>query len=418
MLHAATMHRSTTAPIPEKEMTKAMRVKKELWNLEQEIVASLVQVEEDPPIDTSVIGDNSLFQLIRDDRKEVFSFSSRPELYGGVDVSFPSDGDDSQSVAVYVIVDKRSMKVVYHDHEYFSLEVPYIPTYLAFREIRPLEILVHRQVERRPDLTPMAILVDGNGILHPRHAGIACFLGTRTNIPTVGIGKSLLYEGGWTRENLSDALDRFLRDVHEVIDQNPETLAPQLSRYRGLIVKKMGGLDPTNASVSVVSTGTGSTSVGATPDSKSISIEVSAVQFDRHGCNVGREHDEGEHVSGDDGANRMQMLQDLAPFCNGIAIPLQGRDGDKRFPVLGCAIIGHGGQLASAAKSQPFSGSSKAIFVSVGHRLSLPKAALIAASLSLARIPEPVRQADLYGRELMRQQSKKQPQSKPLVKLP
>ena len=137
------------------------------------------------------------------------------------------------------------MKVVYHDHEFFTLNVPYIPTYLAFREIHPLEKLVHKQVQQRPEITPQAILVDGNGILHPRHAGIACFLGTRTNIPTIGIGKSLLYEGGWTRENLADNLDTFLKDVCDVIHQNPTTLAQQLQRYRGCILKKISGQDPT-----------------------------------------------------------------------------------------------------------------------------------------------------------------------------
>jgi deoxyinosine 3'endonuclease (endonuclease V) len=389
-------------------MSRTATVQKEIWNLEQEIVASMVQVDADPPVDTLVIGDNPLFQVIRDDHKDVFSFSTRPELYGGVDVSFPTR-DDDQAVAVYVIIDKRTMAVVYHDHEYFSLAIPYIPTYLAFREIQPLQLLVHRQAQRRPDLTPLAILVDGNGILHPRHAGIACFLGTRTNIPTIGIGKSLLYEGGWTRDNVADALDQFLEEVRDAIGQNPQTLAPQLSRFRGLILKRVGEQDPTNSSVSGASSNS-SVDSASNINSNGATRGASAFSVDQTRRNPSREEDEEEHNSGMEGdkAKRVQMLQDLAPFGNGIAIPLKGAADDKRFPVLGCAMVGHGGQIASASNSQQFSGSSKPIFVSVGHRLSLPKAAQIAASLSLARIPEPVRQADLYGRRLMLLQAKSQ----------
>ncbi len=36
------------------------------------------------------------------------------------------------------------------------------------------------------------LFVDGNGILHPRRAGIASHLGVLTNLRTVGVGKKLL----------------------------------------------------------------------------------------------------------------------------------------------------------------------------------------------------------------------------------
>ena len=49
-------------------------------------------------------------------------------------------------------------------------------------------MLIEKQVKEKPQFTPRAILVDGNGIFHPRKAGIACFVGVRTGIPTIGIG--------------------------------------------------------------------------------------------------------------------------------------------------------------------------------------------------------------------------------------
>ncbi len=66
-----------------------------------------------------------------------------------------------------------------------STNFPYIPTYLAFREIPCiLKVLEYYR--------PSMLLVDGNGILHPRKMGIATHLGIIAEIPTIGIAKSLL----------------------------------------------------------------------------------------------------------------------------------------------------------------------------------------------------------------------------------
>jgi deoxyribonuclease V len=37
------------------------------------------------------------------------------------------------------------------------------------------------------------VLVDGTGILHPRHAGIASHLGVVVDLPTIGVTKKLLW---------------------------------------------------------------------------------------------------------------------------------------------------------------------------------------------------------------------------------
>lgn len=164
---------------------------------------------------------------------------NRHYYFGGVDVGFPNpppssnrsdENENPMAVATYVIIDVRTMKVVYCDHEWIPMSdlPPYISTFLAFREIQFLERLVRKQMSSRTELTPFAILVDGNGIFHPRRAGIACFLGVRTGIPTIGIGKTLLYiennEKGdddennddayrWTRSKLDNHIDIVLADV-------------------------------------------------------------------------------------------------------------------------------------------------------------------------------------------------------------
>ena len=53
---------------------------------------------------------------------------------------------------------------------------PYIPGYLAFREVRFLLELLAELREAAPHLYPDAILVDGNGVLHPNRFGLACHL--------------------------------------------------------------------------------------------------------------------------------------------------------------------------------------------------------------------------------------------------
>ncbi len=68
-----------------------------------------------------------------------------------------------------------------------DVRFPYIPSYLSFREMPPLIELLE-DIEQKPDI----LMVDGNGIMHPRGIGLASHLGLETKTPTVGVAKSLL----------------------------------------------------------------------------------------------------------------------------------------------------------------------------------------------------------------------------------
>ncbi|MCF0050330.1 deoxyribonuclease V [Dyadobacter sp. LJ53] len=64
---------------------------------------------------------------------------------------------------------------------------PYVPGYLAFREI-PALLKVYEQFPVKPD----CIMFDGNGILHKRRLGIATHFGVLTDTVTLGCAKKKL----------------------------------------------------------------------------------------------------------------------------------------------------------------------------------------------------------------------------------
>src|SRR5437879_6838091 len=78
------------------------------------------------------------------------------------------------------------------------VRMPYIPGLLSFREI-PCILGAFARLREQPDL----VMVDGQGIAHPRYLGIASHLGLWLDLPTIGCAKSIL-RGHYDEKALSE----------------------------------------------------------------------------------------------------------------------------------------------------------------------------------------------------------------------
>jgi deoxyribonuclease V len=108
-----------------------------------------------------------------------------PHFIAGVDISIRR-GQEMATGSV-VVLSYPSLEIVETRVARGRLDFPYIPGLLSFREI-PLTLAAFEQLSITPDL----ILVDGQGIAHPRRIGLASHLGLVLEIPTIGCAKSLL----------------------------------------------------------------------------------------------------------------------------------------------------------------------------------------------------------------------------------
>ncbi|KAG6706324.1 hypothetical protein I3842_07G218300 [Carya illinoinensis] len=87
---------------------------------------------------------------------------------GGVDVSFSKE-DPSVACGTLVVLDIQNLQVVYEDFAIVTIDVPYVPGFLAFREAPILlELLQRLKKKDASPFYPQLLMVDGNGILHPR----------------------------------------------------------------------------------------------------------------------------------------------------------------------------------------------------------------------------------------------------------
>ena len=108
-----------------------------------------------------------------------------PRFVAGVDLS-PPDATGEATAAV-VLLELPALSIVEVRLHRGRPAFPYVPGLLSFREA-PLVLGALAMLSTTPDV----ILVDGQGMAHPRRFGLACHLGLLNGVPTIGCAKSIL----------------------------------------------------------------------------------------------------------------------------------------------------------------------------------------------------------------------------------
>lgn len=130
-----------------------------------------------------------LGQLIKDQRKlaecvSITPLEKRITTIAGADVSINKE----YLFASIGIFSFPELELVDGGYAKSRESIPYIPGFLSYREF-PVLVRAFKMISIKPDL----VLVDGQGIAHPRGLGLASHLGVVLGYPTIGCAKSHLY---------------------------------------------------------------------------------------------------------------------------------------------------------------------------------------------------------------------------------
>ena len=108
---------------------------------------------------------------------------------GGIDLTFENIKENpTRAWASIVVVELKTLRVIHQEVIEGIVDFPYIPTFLAFREL-PLMIKLVESIEVKPDV----YFIDGQGMAHPRGCGIASHFGVMTGSVSVGVAKTKLF---------------------------------------------------------------------------------------------------------------------------------------------------------------------------------------------------------------------------------
>ena len=79
------------------------------------------------------------------------------------------------------VLPSSKFTLIEQQHAWAELNFPYIPGLLSFREA-PVVLQALKKLPHQPDL----VILDAQGIAHPRRAGLASHVGVLSGLPCVG----------------------------------------------------------------------------------------------------------------------------------------------------------------------------------------------------------------------------------------
>jgi deoxyinosine 3'endonuclease (endonuclease V) len=136
---------------------------------------------------------------------------------GGLDISFDPI-DDTKGVGYITIYDLIEKKIVYEYHKKATLCVPYISGFLGFREVTEYMEILKKVKNDKPEYFPDVLMIDGFGILHHRGFGSASHIGYESQIPTIGVAKTLLYIDGLNEQTVKEKFRQECKKTGDYVD--------------------------------------------------------------------------------------------------------------------------------------------------------------------------------------------------------
>ena len=137
-----------------------------------------------PPPDPALVRSLTQQQQKMRQRVRAEPLAQEPRYIADCDSSFPTP---DTILSVFVVLKFPSLELVEKVYSYGSVDMPYVPGFLSFREA-PNVVRAFAKLRTMPDV----IMVDGHGIAHPRRMGIAAHLGVLLDKPTFGVAKQKL----------------------------------------------------------------------------------------------------------------------------------------------------------------------------------------------------------------------------------
>jgi deoxyribonuclease V len=144
-------------------------------------------------------------------RSKIVKHDDFEEIHKVAGVDIGLHHKQTKARAAVVILSYPDLELIEQQLSEMSLEMPYIPGLLSFREIPPL-IKAFEKVTNEPDL----VIADGQGIAHPRRLGLASHLGLIIDKPTIGCAKSVLC-GEYEKPDKKAGSTSYLYDDDEII---------------------------------------------------------------------------------------------------------------------------------------------------------------------------------------------------------
>ena len=138
-------------------------------------------------------------------RVQITPLGRKPRLVSGVDAAY-----DKREKCIFGAANLYSypgLELLEEVGVEDEIPFPYIPGLLSFREAPVLAAALAR-LGRRPDV----VLVDGQGIAHPRGLGLASHLGVLLDIPTIGVAKSRLVGEGLEPDDAAGSASPLYRE--------------------------------------------------------------------------------------------------------------------------------------------------------------------------------------------------------------